>query len=149
MSEEDGDLLGLMRLYNAKVSSHIGVIISVTFGSFAILNFLRGTGWPPKTFSAGFLLIIEVLLSLLTFYSLTRVLHYSSMVETLRTRNERIADLSQRAFDEALEQLPLPARWVFQMRRIYIGRMMYSLIAIVAIALWLVTVFTVLTLPSF
>jgi len=48
MSEEEQALQHLIERCDVKIATHIGVMIGIIFGSFTILGFLRGAGFPPK-----------------------------------------------------------------------------------------------------
>jgi len=147
MSEEEQVLLRLMSRYDTKIASHIGAIIAITFGSFTILTFLRGAGFPPETWSGKYLLMVEIMLIVSSCYCVIRAMHYSAMAEILKGKSNRLRDLENRAYDDACAEMPSFTRWVFNFRKNKLSRTRLLLLGFVGLMLWFFVVIAVLTLP--
>jgi len=149
-SEEGQALQHLIERYDVKIATHIGVIIGIIFGSFTILGFLRGAGLPKSLneWQLICLITIEILILIPSYHSVFRAIHYSAMVERLKSRSETLRDLERNAFRQALETMPRPARRLLRLHEGETAREIIFCVASVIWIGWIVLIYAVLTLPN-
>jgi hypothetical protein len=141
-------LLGLIRRYDTKMATHIGVIIAITFGLFSILPFLRGAGLPPKTMSGWVFWVIEMFLIVPILSCVVRAMHYSAMAENLKRKSQTLRKLEEEAFNGACAYIPMLLRWMIEWHRGRKLRIIKLSSAPITVGVWLFVVLpSVLMLP--
>lgn len=141
-------LLGLVRRYDTKMATHIGVIIAITLGLFSILPFLRGAGLPPKTPSGWVFWFIDMFLIVPIIFCAVRAVHYSAMAEHLKRKSQTLRKLEEEAFNVACTYVPKRLRWVIEYHKGRKPRIIKLLFAAITVVVWLFVVLpSVLMLP--
>ena len=136
----------LVERCDVKIATHVGAMVAIVFGSFALLSVVEGTWWLlPENKWVLYLLFIEgFAFPLGILYCLSRGIYYSRMAEKIKTK--RLSDKEKVVTHLVLGEMPRLVRWFINIRlkRLDVERIVW-LIPIVWI-LWGLIIFVVATL---
>jgi len=160
LNKEQADL-EIVRICNGKINSHNRILIAEAFGIFSLLNLSKGKGVLITQIQTAiypiFLTITYLALLALVFYSLTRSIHYSKMIDLALTdisrmsedeetpKTETISKMVNSYYDQAQKSCPYPTPKILEWRK-RTKNFIYSL-AIVAAVFSVILWILILSMP--